>query len=180
RDATDRFCQGQCLQFLLRCVDKPRCSSRAVGTIEITSDRIHGEAMTRVTFLASAASVILAGAAPTAADFHAGAPSSVRMRTSAPSRWLPTWFKRVAQATPDQPAKPDQPSAGDQTPSSDATPPPAAPPVAPAPGESPSPSGAQSPNLSDEELAKLSEAAAKTEVIRVTGSTIERKTLTTP
>nr|HEX4312697.1 TonB-dependent receptor [Kofleriaceae bacterium] len=36
------------------------------------------------------------------------------------------------------------------------------------------------PNLSDEELAKLAEQEAKEEVIVVTGSTIERKQLTTP
>jgi outer membrane receptor protein involved in Fe transport len=41
--------------------------------------------------------------------------------------------------------------------------------------------GAQRPtDLTDEELAKLSEQQAKEEIITVTGSTIERKTLTTP
>ena len=38
----------------------------------------------------------------------------------------------------------------------------------------------QAPELTDEELAKLSEQSAKEEIITVTGSTIERKTLTTP
>jgi len=38
----------------------------------------------------------------------------------------------------------------------------------------------QTPNLTDEELKKLAEQEAKEEVITVTGSTIERKTLTTP
>jgi iron complex outermembrane receptor protein len=111
------------------------------------------------------------------------------------------WAKRVAQAaTPDQP-----PAGGDQpppdgtppSPPPDGTPPPPAPDgtppapdapppnpdQAPAPAPEPTPPPApveQTPNLSDEELKKLSEQEAKEEVITLTGSTIERKTLTTP
>jgi outer membrane receptor protein involved in Fe transport len=113
-------------------------------------------------------------------------------------------------ATPDQPAGSDQPPADGTTPPpapdpaapaadppSDADPPPAADPAAadpavPAaapppdpvpeatPDATPTPVVEQTPNLSDEELEKLAEQEAKEEVITVTGSTIERKTLTTP
>jgi outer membrane receptor protein involved in Fe transport len=99
------------------------------------------------------------------------------------------WGKRVAQApTPDQP-----PPSGDQAPAGGTGAPPApAPeptptstdqPPAPAPVTPPAPAPApvaQTPSLSDEELKKLAEQEAKEEVITVTGSTIERKTLTTP
>jgi len=86
--------------------------------------------------------------------------------------------KRVAQATSD-PA----PASADQPPADGATPPPAdaAPPTpAPAPEAAPAATVDTAPSLSDDELAKLAEQEAKEEVITVTGSTIERKTLTTP
>ncbi|HET7500888.1 MAG TPA: TonB-dependent receptor plug domain-containing protein, partial [Kofleriaceae bacterium] len=110
--------------------------------------------------------------------------------------------RRVAQGVPDQPG--DSPPPGGDAPAP-AEPPPAesppadqpagpAPEAAPAPDAPPAPAappvGEQAPenvqpmeqpsNLTDEEMAKLSESAAKEEVITVTGSTIERKTLTTP
>jgi len=94
------------------------------------------------------------------------------------------WGKRVAQApAPDQP----QPS-GDQPPADgNAAPSPADPAqptpektAAPVPEATPAAPVDQTPNLSDEELKKLAEQEAKEEVITVTGSTIERKTLTTP
>jgi outer membrane receptor protein involved in Fe transport len=94
------------------------------------------------------------------------------------------WGKRVAQAaTPDQPADGDQPPAdGTAPPAPDpASPPPdqpLAPDEAPVPEAAPAPAE-QTPDLSDAELEKLAEQEAKEEVITVTGSTIERKTLTT-
>jgi iron complex outermembrane recepter protein len=82
--------------------------------------------------------------------------------------------KRVAQAAPDPaPAGADQPAADGAPPAADPAQPPPTPAAAPATVDS-------TPNLSDEELKKLAEQEAKEEVITVTGSTIERKTLTTP
>jgi outer membrane receptor protein involved in Fe transport len=87
--------------------------------------------------------------------------------------------KRVAQA-----ATPDQQPAADPPPADAAAPAPADAAPAPAPADAtPAPPAATvdtTPNLSDEELKKLAEQEAKEEVITVTGSTIERKTLTTP
>jgi len=94
----------------------------------------------------------------------AGPPRSLRMRPRAlaPTPWSPHyWARRVAQAAASDPATPDP-----------ATPDPAAPapdPTTPAPAA----------ELDEAELAKLAEQAARSEVITVTGSTIERKTLTT-
>src|SRR5882724_1458259 len=117
--------------------------------------------MTRMKKLACSVSLILVGAAPVAANPNkVDAPKSLRMRL----RPRP----HVAQAAPDpaQPAPADQPA-----------PPPADQP-APAPMAEPAPTPAQTPeqpnvsgtpNLSDEELAKLAEQEAKTEVITVTG-----------
>ena len=120
--------------------------------------------------------LIFVGVAPVAADTTSkNAPKSLRMRPKAEAG-----TKRVAQAPqPDQPQPPADPPPADQsapTPAPDATAPPAAPPPQAAP---PAPVEA-TPNLSDEELKKLAEQEAKEEVITVTGSTIERKTLTTP
>ncbi len=124
-----------------------------------------------------------------------------------PARWSPMrWAKRVAQVAPaatDDPAPPSTDTSGAQP----ADPPPAAPPAEPSSAPEPAPvpepaavsapepapaaapaaaapaaslSAQQTPDLTDEELAKLSEQSAKEEIITVTGSTIERKTLTTP
>jgi outer membrane receptor protein involved in Fe transport len=116
--------------------------------------------------------LIVAGVAPAAADTAANAPRSLRMRARPPA-------KQVAQAAPDQPA-PDSDPAADKT----GQPPP------PAVNQPPTPEGGQTPQsapaadsgseLSDAEFAKLAEQASKEEVIVVTGSTIGRKTLTTP
>jgi outer membrane receptor protein involved in Fe transport len=131
--------------------------------------------MTRMKTLAWGVAVLLAGAAPAAADSHADAPSSLRMRARSDHRWfVPRFTRRVAQAAPD-PAPADPPA--------DPAAAPAEPAAAPAPepaAPAPAPTVDQTPQLSDEELAKLAEQEAKTEVITVTGSTIERKTLTTP
>jgi outer membrane receptor protein involved in Fe transport len=96
------------------------------------------------------------------------------------------WGKRVAQAAPDQ-ASPggDQPTADGAPPDPPPDPPPALDPPparAPEPEATPTPAAPvdQTPDLSDEELKKVAEQEAKAEVITVTGSTIERKTLTTP
>jgi outer membrane receptor protein involved in Fe transport len=133
--------------------------------------------------------VILAGVGPAAADSHAQAPSSLRMRPRVERRWFaPHWPKRVAQAAPDQAA--GDPPADGTTPAEPApapivdpaaTPAPDAAPASDAtPARAPAPTVDQTPALTDEELARLAEEEAKTEVITVTGSTIERKTLTTP
>ena len=95
------------------------------------------------------------------------------------------WAKRIAQAQP----APDQPPAGGDQPQS-ADPSGAQPTAEPAqPTPAPAPEGAnapaaqaeqQGPALSDEELAKLAEQEAKTEVITVTGSLIGRKEVDSP
>ncbi|HET7503868.1 MAG TPA: TonB-dependent receptor [Kofleriaceae bacterium] len=89
--------------------------------------------------------------------------------------------KRLGQAAPD-PAPPD----GDQPPTEAQLPVPPAPEpsatASPGPAQSaqPAPSLDQSTGLTDEEFAKLAEQDSREEVITVTGSTIERKSLTTP
>ena len=140
--------------------------------------------MTRMKTLACSVCLILVGVAPVAADNDA--PKSLRMRPSkAPgSQWSPMrWAKRIAQAQP----APDQPQPSGDTPApADASgAPPAAPaePAAPAPAAAPAPDAqatGQTPALSDEELAKLAEQEAKTEVITVTGSLIGRREVDSP
>jgi outer membrane receptor protein involved in Fe transport len=90
--------------------------------------------------------------------------------------------KRVAQAAPDPaPAGADQPPAdGTAPPAADPAQSPPTPEAAPEAAPTAAPTVDTTPNLSDEELKKLAEQEAKEEVITVTGSTIERKTLTTP
>jgi iron complex outermembrane recepter protein len=144
--------------------------------------------MTRIRTLACSVCLIIVGIAPVAADTTQNASTkSLRMRSRAPlTHWVPVqWAKRVAQApSPDQ-----QPPSGDQPPADGSATPAPAPEATPAPADNaPAPVAAppapapveQTPSLSDEELSKLAEAEAKEEVITVTGSTIERKTLTTP
>ena len=152
--------------------------------------------MTRMKTLACSVCLILVGVAPVAADNNA--PKSLRMRAKkAPgAHWTPMrWAKRIAEAQP----APDQPQpSGDQPAPADAsgaqpTPEPA--PPTPTPETTPAPApegGAQQPEqpagqaeqpatgLSDEELAKLAEQEAKTEVITVTGSLIGRKEVDSP
>ena len=144
--------------------------------------------MTRMRTLACTVCLIFVGVAPVAADTTSNAPKSLQMRsrTSASTHWLPMrWGKRVAQAPNPDPSPPsgDQPatdgSGAPSTPAPDAAPPTPAPPPAATPPAA-QPVVDQTPNLSDEELKKLAEQEAKEEVITVTGSTIERKTLTTP
>jgi iron complex outermembrane receptor protein len=134
--------------------------------------------MTRMKTLACSVGLILVGVAPVAADNDA--PKSLHMRPSkAPgSQWSPMrWAKRIAQAQPADPAPP----AGDQPQPADASgqPAPAQPTPAPAPEGGQAPAG-QASALSDEELAKLAEQEAKTEVITVTGSLIGRKEVDSP
>jgi outer membrane receptor protein involved in Fe transport len=130
----------------------------------------------------------------------------MRSAAAKPARWSPMrWAKRVAQVAPaddpapasadssTQPADPqpaptpaaDPAAAPEPAPVAEPAAPPAvepapAAPQAPAAAPAASVSAQQTPELSDEEMAKLSEQSAKTEIITVTGSTIERKTLTTP
>jgi iron complex outermembrane recepter protein len=143
--------------------------------------------MTRMKTLACSVFLIFVGVAPVAADTTSTAPKSLRMRSRPqPSATLPLhWGKRVAQApTPDTPPPGGDSAAGAPAPAPDSTPPPADP-AAPQPEATPTPPPAAppvdtTPSLTDEELKKLAEQEAKEEVITVTGSTIERKTLTTP
>jgi iron complex outermembrane recepter protein len=128
--------------------------------------------MSRLKSLCYGIWIMLATAGPVAADGGAAAPS-LRMRTRAPraAHWSPAyWTRRVAQATPD-PAIADPPA--------DA-PPPGAPPAEPAAAAVAAPPSVEAtPSLTDAELQTIAEQAAKEEVIAVTGSAIERKTLTT-
>jgi len=85
------------------------------------------------------------------------------------------------------PADPSAAPADSPAPAAEPTPVPAeqaapaqTPEPAPAAPTAPQLSVEQTATLSDEEMAKISEQAAREEVITVTGSTIERKTLTTP
>jgi outer membrane receptor protein involved in Fe transport len=152
--------------------------------------------MTRLKTLACSVTLILVGVAPVAADNDA--PKSLRMRAKkAPgSNWTPMrWAKRVAQAQPAPDPAPAQP-AQDQ-PAADPAAQPAAEPAAPTPaaepaGPAPTPAGEPPPAvqaqgkpeqptaLTDEELAKLAEQEAKTEIITVTGSLIGRKEVDSP
>jgi outer membrane receptor protein involved in Fe transport len=122
--------------------------------------------------------LILVGVAPVAADNDA--PKSLRMRPTKAngSQWSPIrWAKRIAQA---QPAADQTPAAGDP-PQPDASAQPAPEPQPPAPTpEAGQPPAGSAPALSDEELAKLAEQEAKTEVITVTGSLIGRKEVDSP
>jgi outer membrane receptor protein involved in Fe transport len=129
--------------------------------------------------------VVLAGVAPVAADNQPT--TTLRMRTAQRgAQWSPLrWAKRVAQA---QPAA-DPAPASDPAPAGDAAAPPAsdsaAPPApdvtaAPSPAEAGPTAPAAAPGMSDEELARLAEQEAKTEVITVTGSLIGRKEVDSP
>jgi len=132
--------------------------------------------MTRMKTLACSVSLVLVGVAPVAADNNA--PSSLRMRERKPggARWSPLrWARRVAQA---QPAGGDP--AASATPAADPAAPAAEPPAPAQPAPAAAPPVAETPGLSDEELAKLSEQEAKTEVITVTGSLIERREVDSP
>ncbi|HEX3758845.1 MAG TPA: TonB-dependent receptor [Kofleriaceae bacterium] len=148
--------------------------------------------------------LILIGVAPAAADGRSP-PRSLRMRAapssgSSGSVWSPMrWARRIAQADGQPAPSGDQPApSGDQpAPSGDQPAPsgeqPAAPsgdqPAAPAQPaqpqgqpEAPAASASQqkATGLSDEELAKLAEQEAKTEVITVTGSLISRREVDSP
>jgi iron complex outermembrane recepter protein len=146
--------------------------------------------MTRMKTLACSVVLFFVGVAPVAADKTTTAPKSLRMRS--PTVAKPS-AKRVAQApTPDQPTPPsgDQPAAGgtgapptpapEAQPSAEPAPVPEATPPAAVTEAPPAAPVETTPDLTDAELAKLAEQEAKEEVITVTGSTIERKTLTTP
>ena len=121
------------------------------------------------------------------------AASSTSAASSATPRWPMRWAKRIAQAQPADPAPAADPAnapapvaepaplppADDRAEAPAAAPAPA--PASNAPGSETSVSAEKSSDLSDEEMAKISaDQAAKEEIITVTGSTIGRKTLTTP
>jgi outer membrane receptor protein involved in Fe transport len=136
--------------------------------------------------LACGVCLILVGVAPVAADNDP--PKSLRMRPKkAPgSHWSPVrWATRIAQAQPapdpapagDPPAPSDTPAEPAPEPAQATTSPDPAPLPPPTPGQAPEGGQVSAPatGLSDEELAKLAEQEAKTEVITVTGSLIGRK-----
>jgi len=141
--------------------------------------------MTRTNTIACSLGLILVGVAPVVADSGIPAATSLRMRSR------PHPATRVAQPAPDPaPAgDPPAPAPTDAAPAI-APPDPSLPTPGPAPaaeqtptlapGPEPGPNVPETPGLSDEEMSKLAEQAAKEEVITVTGSTLERKTLTTP
>jgi outer membrane receptor protein involved in Fe transport len=129
--------------------------------------------------------LVFVGIASVAADTTSTAPKSLRMRSRAPAAThAPTSAgRRVAQPTPDPQPPSTEPPPADAPPAAEPAPAPtdqpAAAPEAP-PAAQPATTVTETPNLTDEELRKLSEQEAKEEIITVTGSTIERKTLTTP
>ncbi|HEX3764413.1 MAG TPA: TonB-dependent receptor [Kofleriaceae bacterium] len=106
------------------------------------------------------------GAAPATAGTESGPPRSLRMRSPATSR---VSGRSVAQAAPATP----QPATADP-----GTPP--APGVAEPPAAAPGPAVDPAAALSDDEFARLADQQTKEEVIFVTGSTIGRRSLTTP
>src|SRR5262245_37464463 len=119
--------------------------------------------MTRMKTLACSVGLILVGVAPVAADNDA--PKSLRMRPTKAtgSQWSPMrWAKRLAQAQPADPAP-----AGDQPADASGQPAPAPAQPTPAPAPEAQATTGQTPALSDEEMAKLAEQEAKTEVITV-------------
>jgi iron complex outermembrane recepter protein len=126
--------------------------------------------MMRMKQLACSVGLVVLGAAPVAASPRADAPGSLRMR----ARPRPT----VAQApAPDQPPAGDAPAAGDAAPAPAPDPAPAPAPAGAAPAAAPAPGPA---DLTDDELAKLAEQQAKTEIITVTGSLIGRREIDSP
>jgi iron complex outermembrane receptor protein len=142
--------------------------------------------MSRMNILACGLSLLVLGIAPAVAETDGKAPRSLQMRSRSPvnAPVVPTrWGKRLAQAP-----QPDQPPAdGDPAPAGglEGTPPPATPdqPAATSPEPAqvaPEPAVQSALELSDAEFAKLAEQESKDEVIVITGSTIGRKTLTTP
>ena len=137
--------------------------------------------MTRMKTLACSVCLILVGVAPVAADNNA--PKSLRMRAKkAPgSHWSPMrWAKRIAQAQPATDPPPADPQPADANPPAPAEPAPADQPPPQPQAAQPAAQAEAAPNLSDEELAKLAEQEAKTEVITVTGSLIGRKEVDSP
>ena len=137
--------------------------------------------MIRTNALACAVCLIVVGIGPAEADPGAKAPSSLRMRTRPRATPAVRGPKQLAQAaTPDPPPPDGDPPPADKT---TAQPAPADQPPAgrPAPSDAgPAATVESSSDLSDAEFAKLAEQESKEEVIVVTGSTIGRKTLTTP
>jgi iron complex outermembrane receptor protein len=118
--------------------------------------------------------VFVIGSVPIAARADASAPGSLRMRDRPPHRAV----RQLAQAPAPAPApepEPPPPDAAGQTPDRPVG-------VAPvtAPAGTPAPATDPSASLSDDVFAKLAEQQTKDEVIFVTGSTIGRRSLTTP
>jgi len=159
--------------------------------------------MRRMKTIVCGLGLILVGVAPVTADTGVSTPTSLRMRAHPPEPKGPAasprsrpsrGTKRVAQAAPDPSGNQAPPSgdaprdtpppadtpAGEPSPAPPPAPPPPTPEQAPAAAPEAPPAAERSSDLTDEEMTKLSEQAAKVEVITVTGSTIERKTLTTP
>ena len=140
--------------------------------------------MTWMKTLACSIGTLLAVVAPVAAERDTSVPGSLRMRPRAPST-SPQRGTRVAQAaTPDQPASGDPlPGDGsDAPPSAEPAPPSPAPPAAPEPAAvpAPPPSVGAAPSAGDPARNQPAEPVARAPRFVVTGSTIERTTLTTP
>ena len=123
--------------------------------------------MTRITGACSLIFFVV-GIAPIAAIADSGTSASLRMRDRPPHRSV----RQLAQApTPEPPATDTSGQAADR---------PAGTPPAAAPAANPAPAVDPAANLSDDVFAQLAEQQSKDEVIFVTGSTIGRRSLTTP
>jgi outer membrane receptor protein involved in Fe transport len=128
--------------------------------------------------------LVAVGFAPAVAGAPAstGAPPSLRMRTRPPaaSHWgLAHWGPRVAQAALADPVPADDdPAPAGAGPGDPAAAPPS--PESTAEAGASVPVGPSAAELSDAEFAKLAEQDSTEEIIIVTGSTIGRKSLTTP
>ena len=122
-------------------------------------------------------------------ESEADSPRTLRMRKVDRDAARKAWTRRpliIAQTPTPDPAPTDPPPGDGTTPPPDPNVPAPAPtpsptPDPPAPPPDPNANVPATPDLTDEELAKLAEAQAeeKGEVIVVTGSTIERRELTT-
>jgi iron complex outermembrane recepter protein len=151
--------------------------------------------MTRMIRITATLGLGLAAVRPAAADRPTPAPGSLRMRQPVTPRvpWSPVPLaRRVAQAAPGAPptgpaaapAGPDAPPADpdaapadpDAAPTGAGAPPtdPGAPPAAGAPPMTEPPAAPPPAKLTDDELARLAEAEARTEVIEITGIASDR------
>src|SRR5258708_2718296 len=127
---------------------------------------------------------LVAGVASASADNRADAPRSLRMRPRPGPAAMQAPHERGGKQTAQAPVPDPPPADGNPAGAAGGPPEPAEPPPLPEPSAPPSPPAnepTRNPgDLSDAEFAKLAEQSYKEEVIVVTGSTIGRRTLTTP